>query len=568
LGKKDKLPQSGRNNYLALIVPLLIIVVTLVIYNPSNKHGVLLGWDDTEYLNDPDVLESNLAGIFSNYHLGMYQPLPVFSMAINYNSAGLSPKAFHATNLFLHVINILLVWMLLFRLSRRSIVAGVGAFLFALHPMNVEPVAWISARSTLLFTAFYLGGLLTYIKYTEHKKPLYFVLTVLLALLSLFSKSLAMSFPFVLLVIDYYKGRQWNLKIWLEKVPFFVLSIIFGIVAIKAAQTFGHITDLAQNYSLVDRFFILCNTYVFYLVKLIVPINLSSIYSYPDMSGKALPILYYLSAIVPLALIYVVYRFWNKQKELIAGILFFSLTVAPVLPLFWSRIFVAADRYAYLSFIGLFLIIGVLIDRLLGRKLISLNYLKYGIVGVLVLYAIFLGYKTSKQIPFWNDTDILLSRAVYLTNSSPGKAQALYHRGNYYQSIAINKFDNAVETENLGMMKNSREYFRMSVNDYDATLAHNPDFMMAHAYRAISLTYVARFNPDYRENYLNMAMEAFDAAIRLAPDYADNYYNKAQGLLIAGDGEGACELFEKANALGSLLAGRALETYCKKGLKD
>ena len=186
-----------------------------------------------------------------------------------------------------------------------------------------------------------------------------------------------MSFPLMLLVIDYFKERGWGQKVWFEKVPFFIFSVVFGIIAINAAGVYGHITELSHEYNLLDRFFILCHTYTFYLFKLIVPVQLSPIYTYPDMSSGALPGLYYVSAIVPLGPIYFIYRYWSKQRQLIIGILFFSVSVAPVLPIFWSRVFVAADRYAYISFIGLFLILAILFKRLLKTEFFRKSYLLF-----------------------------------------------------------------------------------------------------------------------------------------------------------------------------------------------
>jgi len=247
LGKKVNLEQTSGKGYYNYIIPLLIIIASLIIYNPSLDYEILDGWDDMEYLNDPSVQDQNLAEVFLNFHLGMYQPLSVSTIAINYNSGELSPKAYHATNLFFHIINILLVWMLLFKLTKKKLIAGIGAFLFAFHPINVEPVVWISARSTLLVTAFYLGGLLAYLRYIENKKLTFYVFSFVLALLAFFSKSLALSFPFALLIIDYYRGRTFNVKLLLEKIPYFLLSIVFGIVAINAAQTFGHIWKIRYN---------------------------------------------------------------------------------------------------------------------------------------------------------------------------------------------------------------------------------------------------------------------------------------------------------------------------------
>ncbi len=563
MGKKVILEDKSEKKYIKYLVPLLIIIAALYIYNTSLEYNFLDGWDDTEYLTDPGVQEGDAREIFSNYHLGMYQPLPVLSLAMNYRSAGVNAQAYHATNLFLHVINIFLVWLLLLSLSKRKTIAGIGAFLFALHPMNVEAVVWISARSTLLFTAFYVGGLITYLKYSENKKPLYFGLTLLLAILAFFSKSLAMSFPFVLLVIDYYRGRTWSNRLWLEKTPFLALSIIFGFIAINAAENFGHITELASDYNLLDRFFILCHTYVFYLVKLIVPIKLSSIYAYPDMGSGSLPILYYFSAIIPLGLIYLIYRFWNKQREIIAGLLFFTFAIAPVLPLFWSRIFVAADRYAYLSFIGLFLIIGIIIDRVFSKKLIPQGSLKYGFIGILLFYGIFLGYTAMIQTGYWKTAPMLLYRAVVLSESSQAKALAYFYRGNAYQNIAKQERMEGYQSRNVELLKRSRTSYWKTVKDYDSTLVHNPEHMLAYANRGMVYIDVSQYDTAYRKKYINLALQDFNKAISLDPEYADNYYNLGWTYYVAGDLPKACELWKKADELGSIMASQPLQQYCK-----
>ncbi len=107
--RKIKEQQAG-SKYFQFIVPLLIVIATLEIYNPSMQNGIMHGWDDTEYLNDRNVQEFKSGLFFSDYYLGMYQPLAVFTLAMNYRSAGDSATAYHATNLFLHLINILLLW--------------------------------------------------------------------------------------------------------------------------------------------------------------------------------------------------------------------------------------------------------------------------------------------------------------------------------------------------------------------------------------------------------------------------------------------------------------------------
>lgn len=557
--QNKKAQQTTSRNYWQYLVPGIIIIATLFVYNPSMDNGILHGWDDTEYLTDEGLKTFDLGEIFSTYHLGMYQPVAVTSMALNYARAEEGPKAFHATNLFLHIINILLLWLFVLALSKNRMIAGIVAFLFAMHPMNVESVAWISARSTLLFTAFYLGGLLTYLRYAEEKKKLYFLLTLLFAILALFTKSLAISFPFALFIIDYHRGRKWNMKLWLEKLPFIALSVIFGIIAVDAASTFGHITELQQDYSVLNRFFILCHTYVFYLAKLLVPIELSSIYGYPELVGNALPWTYYVSAIIPILLVYLVYRFWNKQREIIAGLLFFSFAIAPALPLFWSRVFVAADRYAYLSFIGLFLILGILIKRLLSDNLFAKDSIRWAFISVFSLFGIFLMYSTYHQCKYWLDGDVLLSRAVQLSESGPEKTMSHFYLGNYKQNMGENKYTNGQAQQNENMIKNSFIYFRDAISNYDSVLKYDSNYMMAYSNRA--MIYGTLSVQD--DKYWEMSREDFNKAITLNPEYADNFYNKGWLFFMRGDTKSACILWHKADELGSVVAKQTLEQYCK-----
>ena len=541
------------------MIPLLIVIATLIVYNPVMNNGILHGWDDTEYLLDEGVQDFNVGDIFSSYHLGMYQPLSVTSLALNFSSAASGPRAYHATNIFLHIVNIILIWLFLLMLTRKRLIAGIGALLFAIHPLNVEAVAWIAARSTLLFAAFYLAGLISYLQYTKNKKGLYFGLTIAFATLSLFSKSLAISFPLVLLAIDYFQDRKWNIKLLIEKIPFFALSVIFGIITVDAAQAYGHISALQYDYSLPDRFFILWHTYVFYLVKFIVPINLSSIYAYPDMANGSLPIMYYLSTLIPIGMLYFIYRYWNKRRALISGILIFSFSIAPVLPLFWSRVFVAADRYAYLSFIGLYLIAAILIERLLKNRFLKQDILRYGLIVAFAAYGIFLMYSNREQSKYWIDGDTLLSRAVTLSKSGPEKALAHFYRGNIRQNIAENKYTQGQASSNEGMIKNSFIYYREAVSDYDSVIKYNPDYMLVYSNRGMIYGTLSTYDKSYWE----LARDDFDKAIILDPEYADNYYNKGWLLFIRGEKETACSLWQTAKEKGSVVAENALDQNCR-----
>ncbi len=560
-GKKtNENPRQGRNKALRLLVPLIIIAGTLILYNPSLDNGILYGWDDTLYLGDKDVQEFNAGNILGSYHLGMYQPLAVLTLAMNHASGGEAPGPYHATNLFLHALNIFLAWLFLYRLSKKQAVAGIGALLFAVHPVNVEAVAWLSARSTLLFTAFFLGGLICYLRWLERAEIKMYILTLLLALGALFSKSLAMSFPLVLFAIDYIKGRRPALKPLLEKVPFLALAVVFGIITIDAAGTYGHIKALEHDYTFVEHFFILCHTWVFYLIKFIAPANLSPVYAYPVAEGGLLPWPYYVSALVPAAFLFLFFKYRFRMRDVFGGLLIFTLAILPVLPLFWSRVFVAADRYAYHAYTGLFLLAGILLAGLFRRIWAGNKFKVYGLAVILAAYGIFLVWQTSRQIPYWQDAENLLSRAVELSKTPQAKTLSFFYRGNSRQNMAERKYLEGQAAFNEGMIKNSFAYYREALSDYDSVMKYDTTYMQAYANRGMIYGTLISYG---KEEYWEQARKDFDKAISLDPGYADNYYNKGWLLFITGDTASACTLWNKALDRGSVMADRPLKQYCR-----
>jgi len=220
----------------------LLLITTFVVFSIALRNEVLIGWDDGEYLTHPDVYKTGAgsgASIFRSFHLGMYQPLAVLSFAFNHSLFGDSAASYILTNLLLHLLNTYLVYRLMQQWLKAEVPSLIVAGLFALHPMHVEGVVWISVRSSLMYSAFYLFGLLQHNRYLASGKNKDYFLTILWVVLSLFSKSMAATFPLAMLAVDYLQKRKFTGKVILEKVPFLVLSVIFGLVAIKASASFG-----------------------------------------------------------------------------------------------------------------------------------------------------------------------------------------------------------------------------------------------------------------------------------------------------------------------------------------
>jgi protein O-mannosyl-transferase len=296
----------------------IILLFTFIVYSGTLRNDFLIGWDDGEYLSNPTVSGDeriNTSEIFSNFHLGMYQPLAVLSFTINFRISGDTAWPYILTNILLHLLNTLLVYQLMGRWMKSYVPAGIVALLFAIHPMHVEAVAWISTRSSGLYSLFFLSGLLVWDKYLdEGLKPKHYLLSLLFMLLALFSKSMAATFPLILFLMDYQKKRKFSFMVVTEKLPFLALSVIFGIVAIKAAGSFGHITVLEQDFSFVQRFFLIIYGVAFYVIKLLVPNNLSAIYAFPETVNGSLPAYVYMASIVPV-LIAVALWFSGKNRR-------------------------------------------------------------------------------------------------------------------------------------------------------------------------------------------------------------------------------------------------------------
>lgn len=537
---------SGKRNPEHLVLPgklsfsyphtaiLLILTFTFLLYAGALRNEFMTGWDDGEYLTAISGEGSiNVPEIFSNFHLGMYQPLAVLSMAINYKLSGPGPWAFILTNIMLHLMNTALAFLLMQRWMKSWVAGAIVALLFAIHPMHVEPVVWISARSTGLYSLFFLLGLIAYDKYTDQGYSLRQYLYVLLFfILALFSKSMAATFPVLMLMADYLKKRQFRWSLLTEKIPFFAISIIFGLVAIRASASFGHITVLEQDYNFFQRIFLILYGISFYILKLFVPLNLSAIYAFPEISGGKLPAYVFFSVIVLVAAIVAILYRRKYRREFIFGGLFFLSTIGMVLPLFWSRIFITADRYTYIPYIGLFMIIGWYAANLWETRNTMDKTTRRLMLSASVLLVIMLGASTVSRITVWKNTPTLLSDVIDKKRSDADMAHGYFYLGNYYDAE-----NNAAE----------------AMKYYDLSLSRNPSYLLALNNRGILKG---------KSGQTSQAIADFEQAIRIKPDYAEAWYNRGIAYFQAGDHERACADWKASDQLGFTPARQAVVRYC------
>ena len=243
-------PATRRIPGLALIG---ILLITFIVYLPSLGND-FTNWDDDAYVTEnPLVARPHVVDVLMTPLGGNYHPLTVLSLALNYRISGYQPASYHWLNLLLHLANTGLVFAFVWMLSRRRFwTATATSLFFGIHPMHVESVAWIAERKDVLYTLFYLLGLIAYLRYLERRRWAWFAVCLAAFVLSLASKPAAVVFPLTLLALDYFFRRTDRIRLVLEKLPFLALSIAVGWLTLKAQQAIGAVA-LVGTWSLFEK---------------------------------------------------------------------------------------------------------------------------------------------------------------------------------------------------------------------------------------------------------------------------------------------------------------------------
>lgn len=341
-----------------ICISIFCILIFFVYYNVVFAD-FLYGWDDqwfvTNYYTENGINGSNLFAIFTEFYRGQYAPVNQLYYTTLYWVFGYDKIIFHIGSVLIHLFNTILVYQFskrIFnypRLNIFKISPVLTASLFAIMPINVEPVAWVSASKVIIYAFFYLIAINLYIKYINTNAGKYYLFTMLAFLLSFFAKEQAVTLPLTLVLLDWFLDRNLiNKDVWLEKLPFFILSILFGLATIESQE----IQDNTRNfYPILHRIPLSIFTFFEYLTKCFIPINLSYLYPFPFQNGEEVPLWMWL---YPIAFPFLL---WNlctvKDKLILFGVSFFSVNILLVCNLVsLARYSLIADRYTYLASIG------------------------------------------------------------------------------------------------------------------------------------------------------------------------------------------------------------------------
>jgi len=475
--------------------------------------------DDMEYVVSTEAVRAGLSpeGIswaFTSFRMHNWHPLTWISHMGDVSLFGLDPGPQHLVNAFLHGLNALLLYLLAFTLVKNIFSAFVVAFLFLVHPLHVESVAWIAERKDVLSGFFYLLSLYFYTRYIACRNPWRYGCVVLAVILALLSKPMSMTLPVAFLLLDFWplhriSTRQDFLPLIIEKIPFFALSLAVGIITM-AAQ--GSVIAPVDALSPAHRLMNSTVSYATYMRDMLVPVKLSFIYPLRPVNfvGSFLP-----SMAVLLATSVAAFVLRERRPWLLFGWLWFLLTLLPVIGLIQVGSQSHADRYMYLPSVGPLLALGASLSKFHGK---SLQRLCAFLFPLFAFYA-FLGWV---QIGYWANPYMLFTRALDMA-------------GEHYQSHA----GLSAYYLDLGLMEEAESHAK-------AAIALHPDNPMGYANMG---------NVFFKKRDFPEAERFFRKALNIFPDYAVVWNNLGLTLEKQGRQEEAKKCFAAALKIEPGLAG-------------
>jgi protein O-mannosyl-transferase len=551
-----------------LIVCLFLVVAILAAYWQLPGHDFLV-FDDNKYITQnthvhEGITWKNIAWAFSNTDFGYWHPLTWLSHMLVFQLVGLKFGMHHLTNLFFHIANTLLLFLVLKRMTGALWQSAFVAAMFALHPLNVESVAWASERKNVLSTFFWMLTIWTYIRYAECPGFYKYLLVLFVFVLGLMAKPMLVTLPFVLLLLDYWPLCRLNLTrlrsdnqeihtsktsgfqkspllpLILEKIPLLGFSAICTYLSSLSIQRFG-IGISTASVPMKLRIANALVSYVSYIKKMVWPHNLAVFYPYP----KTLPLWQVSGAALLLVCIsFLALRAAKSKPYLAVGWLWFMGTLVPVIGLVQAGLWPAtADRFAYVPLIGLFMGIAWGVPDLV----FPWRRRKAGLAVIAATFFPILMATTWLQIRHWQNGVTLfthnlnVSRNNSLAHNELGNAlkqegkfgKAMFH---YSKALEINP-NYAEAHNNLGYTLTQQKNYQDAIYHYNKALRIKPTYAEAQNNLGTALL--------YQGNYQD-AIYHYNEALKSNPNYAGVYYNLGKIYLNQGKIEKAILLYRKA----------------------
>lgn len=523
--------------------PLLLALATFATFFQVT-HQSFLTWDDRAHVVDNPYFirlsTANLAHFWTHSFEHLYIPISYMAFAMltviarghvasqssdTWNSV-FDPHVFHTANLVLHSVNSLIVYAILHRITRKPWPSLFGALLFAVHPLQVESVAWISELRGLLSAMFSLGAVYAYLTATDGPKsasPMqwwtYWV-ALLFSALALLSKPSAVALPFVLFALDRWVTGRTLQACAVSVAPWLLLTVVFVVITRGVQQVSPQDTSIPWQ-----RPFIAGDALAFYLGKLFAPVRLTIDYGRTPASLMSHPWAYF-TCLAPIAVAILIGFFRKRAPWLVAAGLITLGNLIPVLgllPFNFQHFSTVADRYIYLAMLGPALVVAMLLANAGTRAVLGYGVATAGLAAFTVL--------TVQQIPHWNDDLSLFDWATrmnpnsYAAHEDYGAALANVNRNSeaiaqYQAVVRLHGVDPAVFND-LGVATAAEGELDDAVSNYRNSIALAPNFFLPHRGLGVVLMHQGK---------LNDAADELNTAITLAPN--DAYSHSIYGLIL------------------------------------
>ncbi|MCG8413890.1 MAG: glycosyltransferase family 39 protein [Pseudomonadales bacterium] len=416
---------QSRSLYLSLF---LIAATTFVCFYPV-LEGNFTHWDDDVYVYANDRVRDGLSlentlWAFQTFTIDNWHPLTWLSYMLDVELSGVSATQMHLTNLLLHIGNCVLLFLLLLRFFGTP-AALVATLVFAIHPLHVEPVAWISQRKEVLSFFFLLLATHTYITYKQKNLRKHYIGSIIAFSCALMAKPMAVSFPVLIILLDYWPLNRWpdfrdikQIKTYmLEKIPFVVLSAVTCLLTILAQS---YALALTTSIGVSGQLFITTLAYVEYIKLFLYPANLAFFYPLPPYE---IGMYFWLCLLSLIAVSFASIRWMKKFPHLFVAWWWYVIALLPVIGILKVGAQFVADRYTYVPFTGIVIALAYLFDKLSADKRFG-YLLKAGSAAVLLLYSL-ISYNYARV---WKD-DISLSTAAIRQNADNPVAYFVLHEG-------------------------------------------------------------------------------------------------------------------------------------------
>jgi tetratricopeptide (TPR) repeat protein len=597
----------GKKRYFVII---LLVLCLLVVFGRIAGND-FINFDDNGYITENYQIQQGIhlqtvQWALTTTYFSYWHPLTWMSHMLDWSLFGPNAAGHHMVSLLLHIGSAILLFLFLYKTTNSFWPAVFATAFFAIHPLRVESVAWASERKDVLNVFFIVACIYIYAFYAENNKLSRYLFSLFLFVLAVMSKPMAVSLPFVLLLLDYWPLDRWKNTVqektksksgslWRligEKIPFLGIAVAVSIAAFLAQSREGTVASLSSA-KILTRVSNAMVSYAAYLEKIFWPMKLAVFYPYDHtVSPGNVMISGTILCIITLIVLY----FMKKMSFLFVGWFLYLGTLVPVIGLVQVGSQSMADRYTYLPAVGMAVMAAWGIPSLVRNKKIR----KYILLPVGVLVIVLFASMTWQQCGYWKNSVTLFSHSLNVTKNNALASSQLglaYYEENRDQE-ALECFTNAIQLEphqdsaynNRGAIYLKHRHYEQALADFNQAIAFNASYAKAYNNRANlyvqtaqyplalnDLNMAIRFSPEYVLAYFNRgiifnqmgqskkAIEDFSKVLLLNPNHTGAYHNRAVLFFKTGEADRGCEDAKKACGLGDC---QVIETakangYCR-----